>query len=513
MITFSKLIRPSLPDDCIYDILQHLRGDRSTLYTCLFVNHFWCSCVVPLLWCQPFSSFRCWALIVRTYIYCLDNSALASLIPFNIYIPTTYKPLFTYERYLEAFSISDMENGIITWLRINTETRIRSDDDRIRPIMNAFWHMFLNRCRNLASININTGYGTSDLPELDVFLNARPGLSKLRSLDCCIGHKSDEISNYQNTMNLLRNWPVQSSNLTKMWVSVYEDRITPNDLISSIVKAQRNLKEFKFAGIGTFTQNVISALKHHAHSLTSLKLWMLVLDGISFDGLVSLEKLESLDIQWCEGISIDHCFALSDASFNLTSLSIWDNPSSPDITATLIIKAGKSLKDLKTDMITKEMIDVANKYCPNITHLCIKIKNENYVYFFPWIKNLKLEHLDFFSHEDDASDGIRLLGEYIPPTVIYLNLDYATYTPRSFNYFLNVCEANIITMIIRFSKELIDGCFEDILEFARRKRCMRTLAFICTPICWMEWSEKELELIEDMKKCNVKVVKSISRKF
>ncbi|CAG8651424.1 19246_t:CDS:2, partial [Racocetra fulgida] len=285
---------------------------------------------------------------------------------------------------------------------------------------------------------INTGYGTSDLPELDVFLNARPGLSKLRSLDCCIGHKSDEISNYQNTMNLLRNWPVQSSNLSKMCVSIYEDRITPNDLISSIVKAQRNLKEFKFAGIGTFTQNVISALKYHSHSLTTLKLWMLVLDGISFDGLVSLEKLESLDIQWCEGISIDHCGTLSDSSFHLTSLSIWDNPSSPDITATLITKAGKALRDLKTDMITREMIEVANKYCPNITHLCIKIRNENHDYLFPWIKSLRLDHLDFFSHENDASDGIRLLGEYIPLTVTYLNLDYATYTPRSFKYFLNV---------------------------------------------------------------------------
>ncbi|CAG8542685.1 1243_t:CDS:2 [Diversispora eburnea] len=432
------MIIPSLPDDCIHEIFQYLQNDRTTLYQCLFVNKFWCGCAIPLLWKQPFSNFRCWEFIIRTYLDCLKPLELLNLKPYNLLIPfSSSPPLFEYERYLESFSNSDMEIGIITWLR----------------------------------------FGTSDLPEISLFHEIKslsyPGISKLKSLDCCIGHKNHEIKLYQNTMNLLQNWGIICTSLKRIWVSVCEENVASQDLISNIIKSQKYLLEFKFTGVDNITENVITSLKYNSQFLITLKFWMLKLDGISFEGLSSLKTLESLDIQW----------------------------------------SGDTLLDLKFDIITMETIESASNYCPNIINLCTTTKKECYDYLFPWIKKLKLKKLDFYSSGIDLSEGIRLLGENISPTLTYLNFDYISCTPESFEYFLKLCKAPLTTLVILFSKEFIDNCLERIKDFVVERKSMRNLVFVCTPILWLKWSKKELEIIKIMEKYGLKVVKSISRKF
>ncbi|GBC30875.1 hypothetical protein GLOIN_2v1767282 [Rhizophagus irregularis DAOM 181602=DAOM 197198] len=37
------------------EIIQYLRNDISTLYSCIFVNRLWCRLAIPLLWEDPFS--------------------------------------------------------------------------------------------------------------------------------------------------------------------------------------------------------------------------------------------------------------------------------------------------------------------------------------------------------------------------------------------------------------------------------------------------------------------------
>ncbi|RHZ59654.1 hypothetical protein Glove_362g23 [Diversispora epigaea] len=522
------MIIPLLPDDCIHEIFQYLQNDRTTLYQCLFVNKFWCGYVVPLLWKQPFSNFRCWEFIIRTYLDCLQPQELLNLKPFNLSIPnSSLPPLFQYERYLESFSNSDMEIGIISWLRTNevvsfnnnnnsNNKMVSLNDERIRPIMRSLWQMFLSRSKNLRHLTINTGFGTSDLPEISLFQeiesssSSYPRLSKLKSLDCCIGHKSHEIQNYKNTMNFLQNWGMICKSLKRIWVSVYEENIAAQDLISNIIESQKYLSEFKFTGAGNITENVITSLKYNSQFLITLKFWMLRLDGVSFEGLSSLKTLESLDIQWCEGITIKQCKFLSEAKFKLKSLSLWENTLSPEITSILIEKAGDTLLDLKFDIITMETIESASKYCPNIINLCTITKKESYDYLFPWIKKLKLKKLDFYSSGIDLSEGIRLLGENISPTLTYLNFDYISCTPESFEYFLKLCKAPLTTLVIVFSKEFIDNCLERIKDFVVERKSMRNLVFVCTPILWLKWSKRELEIIKIMEKYGLKVVKSIS---
>ncbi|RGB28865.1 hypothetical protein C1646_767305 [Rhizophagus diaphanus] len=53
-MTCSKIISGDLPE-LTYEIIQYLRNDISTLYSCILVNRLWCRLTIPLLWEDPFS--------------------------------------------------------------------------------------------------------------------------------------------------------------------------------------------------------------------------------------------------------------------------------------------------------------------------------------------------------------------------------------------------------------------------------------------------------------------------
>src|SRR5579859_6140143 len=48
----------SLPVDCTYEIIKQLPEETTILYKFLFVNRFWCKCIVPILWKNPFKKIN-----------------------------------------------------------------------------------------------------------------------------------------------------------------------------------------------------------------------------------------------------------------------------------------------------------------------------------------------------------------------------------------------------------------------------------------------------------------------
>src|ERR1043166_1909377 len=50
----SKVLCGDLPEITSY-ILQHLRKDLKSLYSCILVNRFLCRITIPILWEDPFS--------------------------------------------------------------------------------------------------------------------------------------------------------------------------------------------------------------------------------------------------------------------------------------------------------------------------------------------------------------------------------------------------------------------------------------------------------------------------
>src|SRR3954454_14030972 len=103
------MIFPRLPNDCIYDILSHLKNDRSTLYNCLFVSRCWCKETVPLLYAHPFDNYgKKHNLIIWTFILCFNEAEMLQFKnilcaqPYNIQNISDHRPLFEYLRYIES---------------------------------------------------------------------------------------------------------------------------------------------------------------------------------------------------------------------------------------------------------------------------------------------------------------------------------------------------------------------------------------------------------------------------
>src|ERR1044072_9427766 len=95
-----------LPADCLYEIFEYLEDDKTTLHSCLLVNHLWCELSVRILWRE-----------IRNYntlIACLPNESKEILRKSNIIISTTTSkpPLFNYVAFIKTLSIYDIHDII-----------------------------------------------------------------------------------------------------------------------------------------------------------------------------------------------------------------------------------------------------------------------------------------------------------------------------------------------------------------------------------------------------------------
>src|SRR5436309_4950523 len=101
----------SLPYDIFPIILKFLRHDKSTLFSFVLVNSVVSTLTIPLLWKNPFSDdginhYRT-ALLIRTYVACLNEEERKYLLNKGIKIRDFHKPIFDYARFLKEILYCD----------------------------------------------------------------------------------------------------------------------------------------------------------------------------------------------------------------------------------------------------------------------------------------------------------------------------------------------------------------------------------------------------------------------
>ncbi|PKB97404.1 hypothetical protein RhiirA5_433212 [Rhizophagus irregularis] len=121
---------PYLIDDCVYDILQYLQNDGTTLFNCLLVNRFWCKTTIPLLYTNPFVIIsKKKYMIISTIILCFNKEEILQLknqLGINQINNNNnnidyeeHKPLFEYLKYLEDYNHSKIKSFIIMFINYN----------------------------------------------------------------------------------------------------------------------------------------------------------------------------------------------------------------------------------------------------------------------------------------------------------------------------------------------------------------------------------------------------------
>ncbi|PKC53190.1 hypothetical protein RhiirA1_479808, partial [Rhizophagus irregularis] len=79
----SKIFSGDLPE-LTYNIIQYLRKDISTLYSCILVNRLWCRLAIPLLWEDPFSLSTQNYHYINTYLCFLNEDGKAKFNEYGI---------------------------------------------------------------------------------------------------------------------------------------------------------------------------------------------------------------------------------------------------------------------------------------------------------------------------------------------------------------------------------------------------------------------------------------------
>ncbi|RIB06056.1 hypothetical protein C2G38_2218028 [Gigaspora rosea] len=140
----------SLPIECHYPILNNLRYDHKSLFSCALVNRQWCRIIIPILWSEPKTYFKDIRLI-RILLLTLNDEEKAPLIRFNITLPNHPKPLFEYTSYITSVSYS-LYDGAKNWLDHEGYKIDRSLDDAIKCSLIT---MLLRTSKNLKSLSLN----------------------------------------------------------------------------------------------------------------------------------------------------------------------------------------------------------------------------------------------------------------------------------------------------------------------------------------------------------------------
>ncbi|CAB4429837.1 unnamed protein product [Rhizophagus irregularis] len=119
----SQQYSQQLLPECLENILSNL-SETKDLYSCLMVNRFWCTVVIPYLWKYPFniagtSKERC-NMITRTYLSCISEDSRKKLINVGINMSEfPRKPLFDYISYLQSLTIDQNTFDLIQTMSAN----------------------------------------------------------------------------------------------------------------------------------------------------------------------------------------------------------------------------------------------------------------------------------------------------------------------------------------------------------------------------------------------------------
>src|SRR2546429_8768089 len=101
-------------------IIQNLRNDFNTLYSCALVNRFWCRLAIPLLWEDPFSiKYRenSTCLLLDTYFLFLNDNDKSKIkdVEFDSNL-NLRKPLFNYPSFIKTLSLSRIQLHVASYI-------------------------------------------------------------------------------------------------------------------------------------------------------------------------------------------------------------------------------------------------------------------------------------------------------------------------------------------------------------------------------------------------------------
>ena len=281
-----------LPIEIMQKIFKYLHNE--SLVSCLFVNKYWCNCVVSLLWENPFkhelvkypfsnhfppvlrnfTHKKNRSMIVEAYLSCLDKEDESFLNYPN------------YPLYLKQLDYDDLENNVNLYLSNNCPDK--EDEEIPKTVLK----LILRRSKNLRTLTIRNRNGIPDLQNLSN--NEQPGLFNLTNV------KIDAFKNVNHLLKLI------SSNCNQIhYLDITVKKEDDDDIISdvaNIIKVQNRLMEFCISFVKSHFDQIMFALLSQKSNLISIRLYDIMFNEVSNNLLREFIHVEDLSLIHCDGV-------------------------------------------------------------------------------------------------------------------------------------------------------------------------------------------------------------------
>ncbi|RGB36257.1 hypothetical protein C1646_741813 [Rhizophagus diaphanus] len=131
-MAYSKIFSGDLPE-ITNEIIQYLKKDLTTLYSCIFVNRLWCRLAIPLLWENPFSfptkNYRCIE-IYLSYLNDDDKTKFNGYEIINNLLPSNTL-LFNYPSFIKCLNLGTIYISTKEWV----STLLDDDREKLEELV------------------------------------------------------------------------------------------------------------------------------------------------------------------------------------------------------------------------------------------------------------------------------------------------------------------------------------------------------------------------------------------
>ncbi|CAG8443465.1 10936_t:CDS:1 [Funneliformis caledonium] len=467
---------PSLPVECLEEIIKNLKNDYRSLHSCMLVNYLWSSVSVRYLWKFPFGFFKePKGSIIQTYLSCLPESSKLTLLKDGIEIPSTtsHVPTYNYPSFIRKICIKS--------LFFTTEALFEKCERlSVLLIVRELCKVFIANSSKVEQLEL-TFYHSSlknipiDYPVYDwyLLLPTFPGAS------CCLSNLKelilDQNFDQRGFLSALSEISHKIENL-----DVYYGN--NHDLaLEKLIKNQRNLKVFStFLYEGDWS--IGPSLWQHGSSLKEIIFHRVYFnDCTSLTGLamcVNLERLifkESFYLrkELMDEFSIE-CNLPKLKEFRYESV-FWEMEDVTYDISSMLKRTNKSLKFLtfndsfrnvrsplwesSTPYINLQSVETITKCCQNLVSIDATITNVLASTFLMTLSSCKrLQELILYLNNDvELEDYLPAIGRNLSKSLRILEISTINdFSIKSLNELLFSCKPRLSTIRFLYSK-----CFND----------------------------------------------------
>ncbi|RIB23747.1 hypothetical protein C2G38_2139611 [Gigaspora rosea] len=472
----SKILMGDMPE-LMENILNNLKNELNSLYSCVLVSRHWCKMSIPILWQNPFS-FNQKPLFISEYFSSLDEDEIYILKEYGINLKISRK-LFNYAKFLKDLNLFDLELNAREWTNLNLVEPIKSIryfNTLANVVINLILKLIFESGAVLHKLVLSLSESFEFKPEIFYSIGRNELLfSRLQYLSLSV-IPDFYIENFTIFLKVLAKNITTISSLKLEIYSDYEPQLFHSlfHAIIRIIKSQEQLKQFSLVGEDHPTEfyGIISALECQKISLQEVIINKCTYSK-EFEVLKDFRNLETLRISNCSS-KLLNLLDCKISTLEVVSCSI-DVQTTPLIleNSGLLLQRLSFVPEYLGEDIHEELffLEALKSFCPNITYLELKYI-EFSIQLLELICNLqKLQFLSlwYFVDDDIPEEELKIrvikFAEILPLTLQYLDLGN-TWQPY-IDIFLNHCNAPLKKLLFyhlddeKLTRALIEFCIRN----------------------------------------------------